>query len=794
MKNISKYFVICIAVLSLTACGKKKFLPSVDEKPELLGWAGWIQLSADTGHLILSDFFINYHKIDSIGDNKNLILKLSDDKRLLHYEIRPGMKFLNEIRVYFKTTPYSLIVKRPAKFEHTFTFDPQGAVYQTVALNSEINNWNPSRNPMRFENGVWTTTLSLDQGQYQYIFQVDGKNMLDPANPDSVANGIGGFNSLLSVKAADENELPFLYTSTFDDQTIRLGIENGLSEIYVLWENYRLPKEFILNQSDSEIQFYIPSDAAKFDRSHIRVIGNNEKGISNDVLIPLHKGKVIDNMDKVNRFDYHSMILYFIMVDRFFDGDTSNTKPIDDPSILPPANYHGGDLKGITQKLRDGYFDRLGVNAIWISPINQNPEIGYVEYPAPNRKYSGYHGYWPISSSKIDHRFGKDNDLREMVEEAHRRNISVLIDFVSNHIHQEHPIMRSNPEWTSSMYLPDGTVNIRIWEEHRLTTWFDSFMPDLDYSKPEVIDSMTDSALYWLEKFNLDGFRHDATKHVSEDFWRALTLKIKKRLIEKGKPIYQIGETFGSRELIGSYIGPGMVDGQFDFNFYFDSRTPLASERERMENVANSLRESLRFYGHHNLMGNITGNHDMARFISYASGALRFDEDDREAGWQRRIEVEDTIGYHRLMMLQALIYTVPGIPVIYYGDEIGMPGANDPDSRRMMRFDNLNTHEQAVLENTMDLGKLRRSNIVLNYGNTKVIHASKDAMVIARNYFGKTAIIAFNRSRQEQKIDFSKPKFMNIKDLQSFRNSEFSVIGETVSLTLKPVSYEILYN
>ncbi|MFN4122279.1 MAG: alpha-amylase family glycosyl hydrolase [Flavobacteriales bacterium] len=794
MKNISKYFVICAAVLSLIACGKKKFLPSVDENPELLGWAGWVQLSADSGHLILNDFFIHSEKIDSIGLNKDLALTLSPDKKILHFRILPSMEFLSEIRVYFKTTPYSIIVKKPAKFEHTFTFDPQGVDYVSVALNSEINNWNPSKHPLSKENGIWKTTIALDQGQYQYLFQADGKNMLDPFNPDSVANGIGGFNSLLKVKAADENELPFIFTDSFDDKTIKLGFENGLSDVFVLWENYRLPKEFITNQSDNGFQIHIPSDAAKFERSHIRIIGSNEKGISNDVLITLHKGKVIDNMENVNRFDYHSMVLYFIMVDRFLDGDTSNTKPIDDPSILPPANYHGGDLKGITKKLRDGYFDRLGVNAIWISPINQNPEIGYVEYPAPNRKYSGYHGYWPISSSKIDHRFGKDNDLREMVEEAHRRNISVLIDFVSNHIHQEHPIMRINPEWTSSMYLPDGKVNIRIWEEHRLTTWFDSFMPDLDYSKPEVIDAMTDSALYWLEKFNLDGFRHDATKHVSEDFWRALTIKIKQRLVEKGRPIYQIGETFGSRELIGSYIGPGMVDGQFDFNFYFDSRTPLASERESMENVANSLRESLRFYGHHHLMGNITGNHDMARFISYASGALRFDEDDREAGWQRRIEVEDTIGYNRLMMLKALIFTVPGIPVIYYGDEIGIPGANDPDSRRMMRFDSLNTHEQKVLENTMDLGKLRRNNIALNYGSTRIIHASQDVMIIARNYFGKTAIIAFNRSRQEQKIDFIKPDFINIKDLQAFRNSEFSVIGETVSLTLKPVNYEILFN
>jgi cyclomaltodextrinase len=794
MKNFYKICLFTLVSISIVSCGEKKFLPSTDEKAELFGWAGWVQLPADTGTLVMSDYFPFFERIDSIGVNADLNLVLSNDKKILKYEIKPAMPFLSEIRVYFKTTPYSIIVKKPTKIEHTIQFDPKGTVFQTVELNSEINNWNSAALPMKFENDIWQITLSLDQGQYQYVFKADGKNMLDPANKDSVANGIGGFNSLLRISTAKEDELPYFYTTSFNEKEIEVGFLNETDRLYVLWENYLLPEGFLKAKPGNKLMITIPSDAAKHERSVIRLISCNDKGISNDLMIPLVKGKVIDDASVLNRHDYHSMVLYFIMVDRFLDGDPSNTKPIDDPDILPPANYHGGDIKGITKKLRDGYFEQLGVNAIWISPINQNPEIGYVEYPAPNRKYSGYHGYWPISSSKIDHRFGKDKDLREMVDEAHRRGISVLIDFVSNHIHQEHPIMKTNPEWTSSMYLPDGTVNIRIWEEHRLTTWFDSFMPDLDYSKPEVVEAMTDSALYWLKKFNLDGFRHDATKHVSEDFWRALTLKIKKQRIADGKPTFQIGETFGSRELIDSYIGAGMVDGQFDFNLYFDSRTPFATDRESMENVANSLKESLRFYGHHNLMGNITGNHDMPRFISYASGAMKFDEDDREAGWQRQIEVIDTNGYHRLMMLKAFLFTIPGIPVVYYGDEIGMPGANDPDSRRMMRFDSLKTFEQQVLDNTIDLGKLRRSNMALNYGNIKVLHASKDLMVLSRSYFGKTAIVAFNRSLEPQQINFSKPNFLNVNGLKAFRNSEFSIIGDDITMTLKPLSYEVLVN
>ena len=185
----------------------------------------------------------------------------------------------------------------------------------------------------------------------------------------------------------------------------------------------------------------------------------------------------------------------------------------------------------------------------------------------------GYHGYWPISSSRVDRRFGDEALLKRLIDTAHAHGINVLLDYVANHVHQEHPLLVQHPDWITTLDLPDGRKNIRIWDEHRLTTWFDTFMPSLDLERPEVYQTMSDSALFWLEKFPLDGFRHDATKHIPEVFWRTLTRKIKERIVgPQGRSIYQIGETFGSRQLIGSYVGSGMIDAQFDFNFYFDAR------------------------------------------------------------------------------------------------------------------------------------------------------------------------------------------------------------------------------
>ena len=145
--------------------------------------------------------------------------------------------------------------------------------------------------------------------------------------------------------------------------------------------------------------------------------------------------------------------------------------------------------------------------------------------------------------------------------------VHILIDHVANHVHQEHPVYQNNKDWATSLYLEDGRMNTELWDEQRLTTWFDSFLPTLDFSKKEVVEAMTDSALFWFENYDIDGFRHDATKHVQIDFWRTLTRKINERVaIPEQRSIYQVGETYGSPELINSYVKSGLLDGQFDFN------------------------------------------------------------------------------------------------------------------------------------------------------------------------------------------------------------------------------------
>ena len=105
----------------------------------------------------------------------------------------------------------------------------------------------------------------------------------------------------------------------------------------------------------------------------MRVVSANKFGISNDILVPLDKGSVIADIKQVNRFDKHAEVLYSLMVDRFVDGDSANNHPMNRPDVLPQADYHGGDLVGITKKIKDGYFNKMGFTTIWMTPVVQNP-------------------------------------------------------------------------------------------------------------------------------------------------------------------------------------------------------------------------------------------------------------------------------------------------------------------------------------------------------------------------------------------------------------------------------------
>ncbi len=450
-------------------------------------------------------------------------------------------------------------------------------------------------------------------------------------------------------------------------------------------------------------------------------------------------------------------------------------------------------MAGIIQKIESGYFKELGINTIWISPIVKNPEKAYGMYPNPKTKFSAYHGYWPISFTEIDNRMGTPKELKKLVKLAHDNQLNVLLDFVSNHVHENHPVYLAHKDWATSLYLEDGTLNTEKWDEHRLTTWFDVFLPTLDLEKPEVYEMLSDSAVFWIKEYNLDGFRHDATKHVPEIFWQTLTRKLKEQvIIPENRRLYQIGETYGTHDLVASYVASGQLDAQFDFNMYDAIVGTFARENQTFERMMEVMNKSFDAFGWHHLMGNITGNQDRARFISYAGGAVRFDEDSKAAGWTREIGVGEPVAYQKSAMLAAVLTTIPGVPVVFYGDEIGMPGGNDPDNRKMMRFDDLKPEELKLKETTSKLLKIRQNSLSLIYGDFTLFYQSANQLVYARTFFDKISIIAINNSNEKSEITFEIPERFKNTELNSSFNSEWSIENTIISMKLNAFSFEII--
>jgi len=780
-------------LIGLLACQQveiEKQLRVEQLKRDMVDLAQMTDLSIGQNEILLSDYFQNPEQIDSIKSNESLLFDWKIKEGVLSFNPDKSKKVLLQFHFWIDDLSYTLLFRKSRKVVHTLSFNPGNNNYTDVAVAGSMNDWDASKTKLNFDGLNWTTSLILNPGKYHYLFEVDGERILDPDNDIKEDNNIGGFNSVLNVEVPGKGKKPVLSTKVIGDKGIEVNIRNELSEFIVLWQNRKLGSKK-LSFENGTLMISIPKMAAKFERSYLRVYAYNKNGIGNDLLIPLSKGKVLKSTSQLNRNDKHAGILYFLMVDRFKNGTTTNDKKVDDNEIAERANYHGGDIEGIMQKLQDGYFNKMGINTIWLSPIVQNTWNGFTEYPEPHRKFSGYHGYWPIHLSNVDRRFGTEQELKQLVSLAHEKNINIMLDVVSNHVHRECHLFQNHPEWFTNVDLPDGSKNIRLWDAQRLTTWFDTFLPSVDFTNDEVLDLVSDSAMFWLTDIGVDGFRHDATKHIPEKYWRTLTSKVKDFRLASGKSVYQVGETFGGRELIGSYVAGGMLDGQFDFNLYWDARSVFAMQSESFVKLAKSAEETFEYYGAHHLMGNITGNHDMPRFISYASGALAFDEDSQEAGWQRQIQVEDPLAYKRLQCLTAFTMTIPGVPVVYYGDEFGMPGAGDPDNRRPMRFDDLNDDELETKEIAEKLVHLRRKHLALIYGEFSQIMVDDEVFVYMRKYFDEVVVVIFNKSMEERNIEFDfVPDGDSRPDAQF--GSEFRVLDKSINLTLDAWSFEIL--
>ena len=750
--------------------------------------------------IVISDLFFseNYNIIFSENDNVNI----EHNKESNSIKIKSNSDFVGMTLIEFTLDDnvYNIPITISKNASYKFRFTPDKK-YKELYLFGSFNGWNRKDIAMTDEDGDGTfeAEATLEPGVYPYKFFGDGEEIVDPVNPNKVPNGFGSFNSLRTIED-EASEKIFLHIRNFNNEKKILNFElegmqfsRGLKSenIIALIENKKISsKNLKLNQNN--IAVTLPGSVLN-GKKLIRLAVTKDGRTTNFQHVLLEDGKPINNNSK---FDWHDGIIYSLMIDRFNDGDISINQKIIHDSLSDKANYMGGDLQGVIAKLNSNYFDDLGINTLWISPVYDNPNVAFREYPEPHRWYSGYHGYWPISSTRVEEKFGNMEKLKELISIAHEHDIKILLDFVSNHVHKDHPFYQNHKDWFGQLDLPDGRKNIRFWDEFRLTTWFEPYLPSYDFlGSQTVLDTITANAVWWLKETGADGFRHDAVKHVPNEFWRKLTRELKREIeIPRNVPLYQVGETFGSYDLISSYVNNGQLSAQFNFNLYDVALPTFINKDASFSGLDKEMQKTFSVYGPLHLMSNVMDSHDKNRFMAYADGDLDASQWSAiEEGWNNPPKVDDPKNYKKLLLYMAFMNTIPGIPVIYYGSEFGMTGATDPDNRRMMRFDDgLSSYEKNTMVDVSKIIKLRSNHTALRYGDYYKLIADDNIYAYVRSDLNERILVMLNKGNKTRSTELVFPNVYGASKLVSLIDeTEIDIVGNKTSVKLKNQNYNI---
>lgn len=419
--------------------------------------------------------------------------------------------------------------------------------------------------------------------------------------------------------------------------------------------------------------------------------------------------------------DWSQEIIYFILIDRFYNGDPSNDSGTNPKSHVPydPARgnvealktYQGGDLAGVIQKL--GYLDSLGVTTLWLSPVFDNSDSDFIGWWP-------YHGYHPIDFFRVDEHFGTMELLRELVAKAQARGMKVILDMIYNHVAPDHRWLTEKTYWEEQGFRlwfhprsgVDASTSIQDWQDQeQLETRELSGLPDLAQENPNVYDFLLDVSKYWILETQCDGFRLDAVKHISPQFWESFCRDIHEFA---GDDFLLLGEVFsGDTEYVADYQHLGF-NALFDIPMYYTLKRVFAQG-----SVTTLLSEQLEQNQRYEdiLLSPLIDNHDVARFSYWA-------EED----------VED-----KIKLALSMAWSLNGIPMLYYGTEVALPGAAPENEQTGEGQDYLNRlpmpwhqvhHEHAdLVEYIRRLNMARQRFPVLQRGN--LVELYKDYGVYA---------------------------------------------------------------
>jgi len=474
-------------------------------------------------------------------------------------------------------------------------------------------------------------------------------------------------------------------------------------------------------------------------------------------------------------YDWRDAVMYFVFVDRFFNGDTANDCAVAgaDASGTASGNYEGGDWIGVKQKIDEGYFTSLGVNTLWITvPFKNADAFAGAGVSGDAHRYAAYHGYWPLDpgpSQPIQPEpcFGSMSDLTALVAAAHGKGLKVLFDYAMVHVQKDSPVYKDHADWFFPATKPGGGDCICgqgcSWQTDYAKCWFADYLPHWNYANAAARAYSVANAVSWASQMGVDGFRLDAIKHVDPSWLTQLRADVQSKVIAK-QPIpqrfYMVGETydFEDRDFIKSFVDPSKkLDGQFDFPLRKRIVESIVMRRGAgMNDLAAFMDSNEWYYGVDAVMSTFIGNHDLPRIIHEAADTPLWasqDDDGKGMAWSSQPSLPATRApFERVANAFALLLTNKGAPLLYYGDEIGLPGAGDPDNRRAMPWTGLTADQTFLRDRVRTLTAIRAAHPALRRGHRTTLAATSDVWVYSMRSGSDVVTVAINRGDVDQPV------------------------------------------
>ena len=690
--------------------------------------------------------------------------------------------------------------QRMCAHEFTWTLPSNSSQPDVAEVRGTFNNWASGTAPMTLTNGVWKATVMLPLGaaNVEYKFWASWESsrctiapcetyFVDPASSQTAADG----NSELQTVSCSSYTCPGPTVPTLElEAPPTIGATSYSFKVKFVPHGAELdPSKTVITLNGAALAGNaVPYDAAahEFTVSVPSATANkygyvfNVQDANGVSAAPLF----VPFWLEASAFQWKDSFMYEVMTDRFFAGGTSlkgaNGAPTD-----PVGDWKGGDFGGVTAKINAGYFDSMGVNTLWLSSPVLNTSL--CEMGAGGNAghcLSSYHSYFPLATgwvkgsendptftgngvtNPIDPHFGTDADLKALVNAAHNHGIRVLTDLVVNHVfgdfappsgqsRQLAPLWvahSSDTRWFNVNYNSStndcGFQN--LWDvdltsnPNRANCWFDAYLPDFNTANSVVNDTIANHAVWLMEEFNLDGFRVDAAKQVENNVAVDLRSKISAAVSTK-IPFYMVGEALGSNpDFVMDCVGSDRLDGSMNDPLHNSIvGTILSNDGNAATDLDNAVLydEATWTARYPNaLMGHFFGSHDVPRAISNAAGNIG-------DPWVSPPPAQETnlTAFGRLGLAQAFLLTYDSIPILWEGDEFGMPGSVDPDNRRMMRFGAaLSTNEAATLARFQKIGKARAAHSAFRRGNRTRLYVDSLFYAYGRVDGGDIVIAAFN--------------------------------------------------